>query len=158
MTKTIEANITAKDISIAILVSRFNSFITDRLLAGACDAFLRHGGDDSLLTVIKTPGSFELPLAAQVAAKSGRHESIVALGAVIRGDTPHFDYVASEVVKGLAHVGLETSVPIIFGVLTCDNVEQAIDRAGTKSGNKGYEAMVSALEMANLMRLLRQNK
>jgi 6,7-dimethyl-8-ribityllumazine synthase len=158
MTKIIEAQINAKDISVAILVSRFNSFITDRLLAGACDAYLRHGGDDKLLTVIKTPGAFELPLAAQIAARSGQYEAIVGLGAVVRGETPHFDYVASEVVKGLAQVGLSTSVPVIFGVLTCDNVEQAIDRAGTKSGNKGFEAMVSALEMAALMRLLRQNQ
>jgi 6,7-dimethyl-8-ribityllumazine synthase len=157
MPKIIEAQITAKDLNVAIVASRYNSFITDRLTAGACDAFLRHGGDEQQLTIIKTPGAFELPLATQIAARSGQFEVIVALGAVIRGDTPHFDYVAAEAVKGLAQVGLATSVPVIFGVLTCDTVEQAIDRAGTKSGNKGFESMVTALEMAGLMRLLRKN-
>ncbi|MDR3135296.1 MAG: 6,7-dimethyl-8-ribityllumazine synthase [Deltaproteobacteria bacterium] len=152
MTKIIEGHITAKDLKLAIVVSRFNSFITDRLLAGACDAFVRHGGDDNLLTVIKTPGAFELPLVAQRAAQSKQYDAIVALGAIIRGDTPHFDYVAAESVKGLAHVTLATGIPVIFGVLTCDTVEQAIDRAGTKSGNKGAEASVTAMEMVALLR------
>ncbi|MDR2443667.1 MAG: 6,7-dimethyl-8-ribityllumazine synthase [Deltaproteobacteria bacterium] len=156
MTKTLEAQITAQDLKLAIVVSRFNSFITDRLLAGACDAYLRHGGDESLLTVIKTPGAFELPLTVQAAAKSGRFQAIVALGAVIRGDTPHFDYIAAESIKGLAQVTLATGVPVVYGVLTCDTVEQAIDRAGTKSGNKGFEAAVTAMELAGLMRLIEQ--
>ncbi|MDR1111753.1 MAG: 6,7-dimethyl-8-ribityllumazine synthase [Deltaproteobacteria bacterium] len=154
MPKTLEGQITARDLRLAIVVSRFNSFITERLLAGAIDAFIRHGGDDGLLTVVKTPGAFELPLAAQAVAKTKKHEAIVALGAVIRGDTPHFDYVAAESIKGLAQVTLTTGVPIIYGVLTCDSVEQAIDRAGTKSGNKGFEAAVTAMEMAALMRLI----
>ncbi|MDR0622535.1 MAG: 6,7-dimethyl-8-ribityllumazine synthase [Deltaproteobacteria bacterium] len=152
MTTTIEGHISAKDLKLAIVVSRFNSFITDRLLAGACDAYLRHGGDDKDLTVIKTPGAFELPLVTQTVAQTKKHEAIVALGAVIRGDTPHFDYVAAESIKGLAHVTLATGIPIIYGVLTCDTVEQAIDRAGTKSGNKGFEAAVTAMEMAALLR------
>jgi 6,7-dimethyl-8-ribityllumazine synthase len=154
MTKTIEGQITAKDLKMAIVVSRFNSFITDRLLAGACDAYLRHGGDDSLLTVIKTPGAFELPLVTQAVANSKEHDAVLALGAIIRGDTPHFDYVAAESIKGLAHVSLATGIPVIYGVLTCDTVEQAIDRAGTKSGNKGFEAAVTAMEMASLLRLI----
>ncbi|MDR2366554.1 MAG: 6,7-dimethyl-8-ribityllumazine synthase [Deltaproteobacteria bacterium] len=154
MTKIIEGHITAKDLKLALVVSRFNSFITDRLLAGACDAFLRHGGSDKLLTVVKTPGAFELPLITQAMARTKKHDAIVALGAVIRGDTPHFDYVAAESIKGLAQVTLDTGVPIIYGVLTCDNVEQAIDRAGTKSGNKGFEAAVTAMEMASLLRLI----
>jgi 6,7-dimethyl-8-ribityllumazine synthase len=154
MPKTIEAQITAKDLRLAVVVSRFNGLITERLLEGARDAFARHGGDDGLLTVIKTPGSFELPLIVQAAAKSGRHDAVVALGAVIRGDTPHFDFIAAECVKGLAQVSLATGVPVVFGVLTCDTVEQAVNRAGVKSGNKGFEAAVTAMEMAGLLRLL----
>jgi 6,7-dimethyl-8-ribityllumazine synthase len=156
MTKTLEAQITAKDLRLAIVASRFNSLITDRLLAGACDAFLRHGGDPELLTVVKTPGAFELPLTVQAAAQSGRYDAVVALGAVIRGDTPHFDFIAAEAIKGLAQVSLATRIPVIYGVLTCDTVEQAIDRAGVKSGNKGFEAAVTAMEMAGLLRLLAQ--
>ncbi|MDR1677769.1 MAG: 6,7-dimethyl-8-ribityllumazine synthase [Deltaproteobacteria bacterium] len=151
MTKIVEGQITAKDLKLAIVVSRFNSFITDRLLAGACDAFIRHGGDDKSLTVIKTPGAFELPLVTQTVAKTKKHDAIIALGAIIRGDTPHFDYVASESIKGLAQVTLDSGIPVIYGVLTCDTVEQAIDRAGTKSGNKGFEAAVTAMEMASLL-------
>ncbi|MDR1546603.1 MAG: 6,7-dimethyl-8-ribityllumazine synthase [Deltaproteobacteria bacterium] len=154
MTKILEAQITAQDLKLALVVSRFNSFITERLLAGAVDAFVRHGGDESLLTVIKAPGAFELPLVAQAAAASGRYDAVAALGAVIRGDTPHFDYVAAEVSKGLAQAALSTGVPVVFGVLTCDTVEQAVNRAGTKSGNKGFEAAVTAMEMAGLMRLI----
>jgi 6,7-dimethyl-8-ribityllumazine synthase len=154
MTKTLEGQISAKDLKMAIVVSRFNSFITERLLAGACDAYLRHGGDEKSLTVIKAPGAFELPLVTQAAARSGRFEAIVALGSIIRGDTPHFDFVAAESIKGLAQVTLATGVPVSYGVLTCDTVQQAIDRAGTKSGNKGFEAAVTAMEMAALMRLI----
>ncbi|MDR1656877.1 MAG: 6,7-dimethyl-8-ribityllumazine synthase [Deltaproteobacteria bacterium] len=156
MTKTLEAQISARDLKMALVVSRFNSFITDRLLAGACDAFLRHGGDESLLTVVKTPGAFELPLTVQAVAKTGRYNAVVALGAIIRGDTPHFDYIAAESIKGLAQVTLTTGVPVVYGVLTCDTVEQAINRAGTKSGNKGFEAAVTAMEMAGLLSLIEQ--
>jgi 6,7-dimethyl-8-ribityllumazine synthase len=154
MTVTLEGHISAQGLKLAVVVSRFNSFITDRLLAGACDAFLRHGGDEKLLTVIKAPGAFELPLVAKAVAKSGRHNAIVALGAIIRGDTPHFDHISAESIKGLAQVTLETEIPIVYGVLTCDTVEQAINRAGTKSGNKGFEAAVTAMEMASLMTVI----
>ena len=155
MPKTIEAQISAVDLKLAIACSRFNSLITDRLLAGAVDAFARHGGRDEDLTVIKTPGAFELPLTVQAAAKSGLYDAVVALGAVIRGDTPHFDYIAAESIKGLAQVALDTGIPVVYGVLTCDTLEQAIDRAGAKSGNKGFEAAVTAMELAGLMRLIR---
>ncbi|MDR0354390.1 MAG: 6,7-dimethyl-8-ribityllumazine synthase [Deltaproteobacteria bacterium] len=156
MTKTLEGQINAQDLKLAIVVSRFNSFITDRLLAGACDAFRRHGGDDDdRLTIIKTPGAFELPLTVQAAAKTGNYDAIIALGAIIRGDTPHFDHIAAESIKGLAQVTLATSVPVVYGVLTCDTVEQAINRAGTKSGNKGFEAAVTAMEMASLLKLIK---
>ncbi|MDR1085968.1 MAG: 6,7-dimethyl-8-ribityllumazine synthase [Deltaproteobacteria bacterium] len=154
MTKLIEAQISAQGLKIAVVVSRFNSFITERLLEGAKDAFVRHGGEADNLTIIKTPGSFELPLVASAAAKSGKYEAIAALGAVIRGSTPHFDYVAAEVSKGLAQAALSTGVPVSFGVLTCDTIEQAVDRAGVKGGNKGFEAMVTAMEMARLMGLV----
>ncbi|MDR1050115.1 MAG: 6,7-dimethyl-8-ribityllumazine synthase [Deltaproteobacteria bacterium] len=154
MPAILEGQISAQGVRLAVVVSRFNSFITERLLAGAADAFLRHGGDESLMTVIKTPGAFELPLAAKAAVKSGKYDAAVALGAIIRGDTPHFDYVAAESVKGLAQVTLETMVPVVYGVLTCDTVEQAVNRAGTKSGNKGFESAVTAMEMVSLMRLL----
>lgn len=155
MPKTIEAQITAKDLKLAVVVSRFNSLITERLLAGAIDAFMRHGGDDKLLTIVKTPGSFELPLTVQAVAKTGKHDAVVALGAVIRGDTPHFDYIAAESIKGLAQVTLATEVPVVYGVLTCETVEQAIDRAGVKSGNKGFEAVITAMEMAGLIKLIK---
>ena len=152
MVKTLEAQITAKDLKLAIVASRFNSFITDRLLSGALDACIRHGGSEENFTVIKTPGAFELPLTAQAAAKTGRYDAVIALGAIIRGETPHFDYIAAESIKGLAQVTLATGVPIIYGVLTCDTVEQAIDRAGTKAGNKGFEAAVTAMEMCGLLK------
>jgi 6,7-dimethyl-8-ribityllumazine synthase len=154
MTAILEAQITAKDLRLAVVVSRFNSVITERLLAGALDAYVRHGGDESVLTVIKTPGAFELPLTVQLVAKSGRYDAVVALGAVIRGDTPHFDHIAAESIKGLAQVTLATEVPVVYGVLTCDTLEQAINRAGAKSGNKGFEAAVTAMEMAGLVKLL----
>ncbi|MDR2141486.1 MAG: 6,7-dimethyl-8-ribityllumazine synthase [Deltaproteobacteria bacterium] len=156
MIKVIEGQLTAKDLKVATLVSRFNGFITERLLEGAKDAFLRHGGAEELITVIKAPGSFELPLLAQEVAKSGRFAAVVALGAVIRGQTPHFEYVAAEVTKGLAQVALSYNVPVSFGVLTCDTIEQAVDRAGVKGGNKGFEAMVTAMEMVSLLRLVRE--
>jgi 6,7-dimethyl-8-ribityllumazine synthase len=154
MVKILEGKISAKGLKPCIVISRFNSFITERLLAGAQDAFIRHEGSEENLTIIKVPGAFEIPLAALKAANSGAYHVIVALGAVIRGSTPHFDYVAAEVSKGLAHVQLSTGLPVGFGVLTCDTVEQAVDRAGAKSGNKGFETMVSAIELYEVLKLI----
>ena len=134
-----------------IIVSRFNEFITSKLLAGCLDALERHGADPKAVDVVWTPGSFEAPLVAQRLAESGRYAAIICLGAVIRGQTPHFDYIAAEVAKGVAHVGMASGVPTIFGVITADTLEQAIERAGTKSGNKGADAAASAIEMANLV-------
>lgn len=152
--KTVEGKLTAEGIKFAIVVSRFNAFITDRLLEGALDCILRHGGEKENITVVKVPGAFELPLVAKNVAKMD-FDAVVALGAVIRGETPHFDYVAAEVSKGIANVSLEVGKPVAFGVLTTDTVEQAIDRAGTKSGNKGWEAAAAAIEMVNLLRKLK---
>ncbi|TCK06377.1 6,7-dimethyl-8-ribityllumazine synthase [Phorcysia thermohydrogeniphila] len=149
--KVVEGKLKADGIKFAIAVSRFNSFITDRLLEGAIDCILRHGGREEDITVFKVPGSFELPLVAKKLAKKD-FDAVIALGAVIRGETPHFDYVAAEVSKGIANVSLEAEKPVIFGVLTTDTVEQAIDRAGTKAGNKGWEAALAAIEMVNLLR------
>jgi 6,7-dimethyl-8-ribityllumazine synthase len=148
----IEGNLLAEGQHIGIVTARFNDFITSRLLDGAADAFVRHGGQSDDLDVVRVPGAFEIPLAAQKMAQSGRYDAVVCLGAVIRGATPHFDMVANEATKGVAHVGLETGVPIIFGILTTDSIEQAVERAGTKSGNKGYDAMTTAIEMVNLMK------
>jgi 6,7-dimethyl-8-ribityllumazine synthase len=134
----------------AIVVSRFNDFITARLLEGALDCFVRHGGDPANLTVVRVPGSFEIPLAAARLAKTGKYGAVVCLGAVIRGATPHFDYIAAEAAKGVAQAAFSSGVPVIFGVLTTENIEQAVERAGAKSGNKGWDAMLSALEMADL--------
>jgi len=149
--KVVEGKLKADGIKFAIAVSRFNSFITERLLEGAIDCILRHGGKEEDITVFKVPGSFELPLVAKKLAKKD-FDAVIALGAVIRGETPHFDYVAAEVSKGIANVSLETEKPVVFGVLTTDTVEQAIDRAGTKAGNKGWEAALAAIEMVNLLR------
>lgn len=148
--KIIEGKLVGRDLNIAIIVSRFNHFITRHLLDGALDALRRHGISDDKLTVIWVPGAFEIPLIAKKLAKSNQYQAIICLGAVIRGSTPHFDYVAAEVSKGVAHVGLETGIPVVFGVITTDNIEQAIERAGTKSGNKGWDAALTALEMADL--------
>jgi len=137
-----------------IIVSRFNEFITSKLLAGCLDALERHGADPKAVDVVWTPGSFEAPLVAQRLAESGRYAAIICLGAVIRGQTPHFDYIATEVSKGIARVALKSGVPVAFGVITADTLEQAIERAGTKSGNKGADAARSAIEMANLMEAL----
>ena len=153
-TQYIEGSLDARDSRIAIVVSRFNSFVTERLLEGAVDCIHRHGGNDNELTIVRVPGSWEIPLAVQKLANSGRHDGIVALGAVIRGATPHFDYVAAETSKGIAGVSLATGVPIAFGVLTTDTIEQAVERAGTKSGNKGFDAALSLLEMMDVMRRL----
>ena len=155
MSKTIEGNLDAKGLKFAILVSRFNSIITDRLLAGAMDALARTGADPDTVEVVKVPGSWELPLAAVEVARQKRHDAIICLSAVVRGDTPHFDYIAAEAAKGLAQTALENSVPVAFGVLTTNTLEQAIDRAGAKNGNKGFDAAMTAVEMANLMRRLR---
>jgi 6,7-dimethyl-8-ribityllumazine synthase len=134
-----------------IVVSRFNEFISSKLLAGAVDTLVRHGAAEAAIDVAWTPGSFEIPLVAQKMAASGKYAAVICLGAVIRGGTPHFDYIAAEVSKGVAQVGLATGVPTIFGVLTTDTIEQAIERAGTKAGNKGSDAALSAIEMANLL-------
>ena len=152
--KVIEGFLNASGLSFAIVVSRFNSFVTDRLLEGALDCLKRHGAEEEAITVVKVPGAFELPLTAKRLAESNRFDAVVALGAVVRGETPHFDFVAAEVSKGVASASLETGVPIAFGVLTTDTVEQAIDRAGAKAGNKGWEAALSAIEMANLFKEL----
>jgi 6,7-dimethyl-8-ribityllumazine synthase len=135
----------------AIVVSRFNHFITDRLLGGALDALTRHGVDDANITVVWTPGAFELPVVVKRVAESGKHDAVIALGCVIRGGTPHFDYVAGEAAKGIGQIALGTGVPVLFGVLTTDTIEQAIERAGTKAGNKGADAAMAAIEMVNLL-------
>ena len=136
----------------AIVAGRFNEIITNKLLGGAVDAFRRHGGDESNLDVAWLPGAFEMPLIAKRLAESGKYDAVVCLGAVIRGATPHFDMVANETTKGIANVGLQTGVPVIFGVLTTDSIEQAIERAGAKAGNKGFEAVTTAIEMVNLLK------
>jgi len=149
-----EGRLTAEGFRFAIVVSRFNDFICSRLMEGAVDALVRHGGDEDKISVIKVPGAFEMPLAAKKLVQTGSYDAVICLGAVIRGATPHFEYVAAEVSKGIANVALESDVPVTFGVLTTDNLEQAIERAGSKSGNKGYEAAMAAVEMANLFRVL----
>lgn len=137
-----------------IVAARFNEFITSKLLGGAIDAFVRHGGDDNNVDVAWVPGAFEIPLVAKKMAKSGRYDAVICLGAVIRGATPHFDMVANEATKGVASVGLQTEVPVIFGILTTDSIEQAVERAGTKAGNKGFDAMTTAIEMVNLLKAI----
>ena len=154
MTKQIEGNLNAAGLKVGLLVSRFNSFISDRLLEGATDALLRHGASEKDLTVARVPGAFELPVAAKKMVDTGKFDAVICLGAVIRGATPHFDYVSAEVSKGIASVSLDSGVPVSFGVLTTDNIEQAVERAGTKSGNKGFEAAVSAIEMVNLFKAM----
>ena len=153
--KTTEGKLSAKGLKFAVLVTRFNSLITERLLAGALDALARTGGDPNDIEIVKVPGSWELPLVASELARQKRHDAILCLSAVIRGDTPHFDYIATEAAKGLGQTAMETGVPVAFGVLTCDTLEQAIDRAGAKGGNKGFDAAMTAVEMGNLIRQLR---
>jgi len=148
----IEGKLSSQGLRLAFVAGRFNSFITDRLVEGAVDAVARTGGDPDTIRIFKVPGAFEIPLVAQKLAASGRYDAVVCLGAVIRGATPHFDYVASEVSKGIAHVALATGVPVAFGVLTTDTLEQAIERAGAKAGNKGWEAAMAAVETVNLLR------
>mgnify|MGYP003574447376 FL=1 len=151
---TVEGELVVRDARIALLVSRFNSFVVESLLEGALDTLRRHGADERDLQIIRVPGAYEMPIAAQRLAASKRFDAIIALGAVIRGGTPHFEYVAGECTKGLSAVSLQHDIPIAFGVLTVDTIEQAIERAGTKAGNKGAEAAISAVEMVNLLRQL----
>ena len=148
----IEGKLIAEGQKIAIVAGRFNEIITNKLLGGAVDAFKRHGGDEENIDLAWVPGAFEIPLVAKKLAESKKYDAVVCLGAVIRGATPHFDMVANETTKGIAAAGLQTGVPIIFGVLTTDNIEQAVERAGSKAGNKGFEAVTTAIEMVNLMK------
>ncbi|MDN5304797.1 MAG: 6,7-dimethyl-8-ribityllumazine synthase [Fusobacteriaceae bacterium] len=152
--RIIEGNFNGENIKIGIVCARFNEFITSKLLGGAQDALSRHGIKDENIDVAWVPGAFEIPLIAKKMAKSGKYDAIITLGAVIRGATPHFDYVCAEVSKGVAHVGLESEIPVIFGVLTTNTIEEAIERAGTKAGNKGFEAGMCAIEMVNLIKNL----
>ncbi|MDT8441276.1 MAG: 6,7-dimethyl-8-ribityllumazine synthase [Desulfuromonadales bacterium] len=154
MSKTVEGKLDATGLRVGLLASRFNSFIADRLVEGAIDALQRHGAANDDITLVRVPGAFEIPPAAQKMAASGRFDAIVCLGAVIRGATPHFDYVSAEVSKGIAAVAMESGLPVTFGVLTTDTLEQAIERAGSKAGNKGFDAAMAAIELANLYREL----
>ncbi|PKL38040.1 MAG: 6,7-dimethyl-8-ribityllumazine synthase [Spirochaetae bacterium HGW-Spirochaetae-1] len=150
--KTIEGKLDATGLRFAIIISRFNEFITGKLLGGALDCLRRNNADDGKITVVWVPGAFEIPAITRKIADSGNYDAVICLGAVIRGSTPHFDYVSSEVSKGVAQVAINAVMPVVFGVLTTDTIEQAIERAGTKSGNKGFDAALSAIEMANLYR------
>lgn len=152
--KTKEGVLIAKDLRFGVIVARFNEFISSKLLGGAIDGLIRHGAKESDIEVAWVPGAYEIPLIAQKMALSKKYDAIICIGAVIRGSTPHFDYVSSEMTKGIAKVSLDTGMPVIFGVLTTDTIEQAIERAGTKVGNKGYDAAVSAIEMANLIKII----
>jgi 6,7-dimethyl-8-ribityllumazine synthase len=154
MAKLFEGKISAEGLRFGVIVSRFNDFISSKLVEGALDALRRHGARDEMISLIKVPGSFEIPVAARKMADSGQFDAIICLGAVIRGATPHFDYVAAEVSKGIAAVALGSGIPVTFGVLTTDSLEQAIERAGSKSGNKGWDAAMAAMEMANLFKEL----
>ncbi len=151
MPDELKGNLNARGLRLAIIVSRFNSFITDRLLAGALDALARAGADEKKIDVVRVPGSFEIPVAAKKLAQTGRYHALITLGCIIRGETQHFDYLSAEVTRGIQLAALHTGVPIAFGVLTTDDLEQAIDRAGAKSGNKGAETALAAVEMANLL-------
>ncbi|MEJ6949789.1 6,7-dimethyl-8-ribityllumazine synthase [Natronospora cellulosivora (SeqCode)] len=152
MLKKIEGNLIGEGIKVAIVLGRFNEFISGKLLEGAIDGLKRHGVSEDDISIVWVPGSFEIPLAAKKLANTAEYDGVICLGAVIRGETPHFDYVSAEVSKGVAHVGLETEKPVIFGVLTTDTIEQAISRAGTKSGNKGFDAAMTLIEMVNLFK------
>jgi 6,7-dimethyl-8-ribityllumazine synthase len=154
MSKTFEGNLLGKGLKFGLVVSRFNEFFSKKLLEGAQDSLLRHGVNESDIEIAWTPGSFEIPLIAQKMAQSKKYNAIICLGAVIRGGTPHFEYIASEVAKGIAKVNLDSGIPVIFGVITTDTLEQAIERSGTKDGNKGFDAAVSAIEMANLVKAI----
>lgn len=152
--KTFEGQLVASNERFCIIVARFNDFIGSKLLAGAVDELKRHGVDENNIDIVKVPGAFEIPLLALKCAKTGKYNAIITLGAVIKGSTSHYDYVCAELTKGIAQVALQTEVPVLFGVLTTDNIEQAIERAGTKAGNKGAEAAKSAIEMANLIKTI----
>ncbi|MDP2277443.1 MAG: 6,7-dimethyl-8-ribityllumazine synthase [Nitrospirota bacterium] len=154
MMKILEGELQAKGLKFAIVVSRFNDFITSKLLDGAKDALLRHGAKEEDIDIARVPGSFEIPLIARKLASKGTYNAVICLGTVIRGATPHFEYVAAEVAKGVAAASMETGVPIAFGVITSDTIEQAVERAGTKSGNKGWDAAITAIEMAQLIKKL----
>lgn len=154
MEKVLEGNLVGTGLKIGIVVSRFNEFITSKLFDGAVDALRRHGVNEDDVTVMWVPGAFEIPLAAKKLVEHNGFDAIITLGTVIRGATPHFEYVSSEVAKGVANIGMQSGIPIMFGVLTTDSIEQAIERAGTKAGNKGYEAAVGAIEMANLYKMI----
>lgn len=156
MGQTFEGHLIGKGLKVGIVVSRFNEFITNKLLSGAQDALRRHGVSEADIDIAWVPGAFEIPLIAKKMAAAGRYDTVLALGAVIRGATSHYDYVCNEVSKGIAHAGLETGVPVMFGIVTTENIEQAVERAGTKAGNKGWDAAVSGIEMANLNRLIEQ--
>lgn len=156
MPKIIEAKLQAEGKKFALVVSRFNDFITDKLLGGAVDGLLRSGARDKDVEIVKVPGAFEIPLIAKKMAATGRYNAVICIGAVIRGTTPHFEYVSAEVSKGIAKVGLESEIPVIFGIVTTDTIEQAIERAGTKAGNKGWDAAITAVEMANLIEVVDQ--
>ena len=150
----LEGKLLAEGQRIGVVAARFNEFITSKLLGGAIDAFVRHGGEENRLDVAWVPGAFEVPLVAKKMAASGKYDAVVCLGAVIRGATPHFDMVANEATKGIANVGLQAEIPVIFGILTTDSIEQAVERAGTKAGNKGFDAMTTAIEMVNLLKVI----
>jgi 6,7-dimethyl-8-ribityllumazine synthase len=154
MVKTYEGVLNAKGFTFGIVVSRFNDFFSKKLLEGALDCLQRHGADEKSIAVAWVPGGFEIPLAAKKMADSKKYDAVIALGALIRGNTPHFEYIAAEVAKGLANAGMDSGRPVIFGVITTDTVEQAIERSGTKSGNKGFDAALAAIEMANLYKVL----
>jgi 6,7-dimethyl-8-ribityllumazine synthase len=154
MARVVEGALQAKGIRFGIVVSRFNDFINKRLLDGALDGLARHGAEEGMVTVVRVPGSFEIPLMAKKLAGSGKYDAVICLGAVIRGATPHFEYISAEVTKGIAQVALESGVPVSFGILTTDSIEQAIERAGTKSGNKGWDAALAAIEMVNVLKLI----
>jgi 6,7-dimethyl-8-ribityllumazine synthase len=154
MTRTIEGALDARGLKSALVASRFNDFIVSRLISGAVDALVRHGASADDITLVRVPGAFEIPQVVSATVRSGKYDLVVALGAVIRGSTPHFDYIASEVAKGVAQIAMQAPIPVSFGVLTTESIEQAIERAGSKAGNKGAEAAVSAIEMANLLKQL----
>ncbi|OGL43050.1 MAG: 6,7-dimethyl-8-ribityllumazine synthase [Candidatus Schekmanbacteria bacterium RBG_16_38_11] len=154
MPKVIEGKIDASGLKFAIILSRFNEFITGKLLEGCLDSLLRHGASDQHISIVKVPGSFEIPLVAQKVAETKNFDAIICLGAIIRGQTPHFEYIASEVTKGISSIQLKYGVPISYGIITSENIEQAIERAGTKMGNKGWDAAISAIEMTNILKAL----
>jgi len=155
MPKIYEGSFNAEGLKFGIVVSRFNHFIADKLLSGAMDAIYRHGGSEDDISVFRVPGSFEIPSVANKLVESGKFDAIICLGVLIRGETPHFDYIASEVSKGIANIAINSGIPVLFGVVTADSIEQAIERAGTKQGNKGFDAAMAAIEMANLYKNLK---